>query len=156
MIKNFFINVLLQFAFIDESVTRQYGNENKMQGIFYAFAGLSLLIACLGLFGLSIYVVERKVKEVGIRKVLGASVPGLVNLLSKDFLKLVVIAIVIATPLSLVFMNEWLKDFAYRINIGWMVFIVAGCSAVLIALITVSFKAIKVAMANPVTSLRTE
>ncbi|TMI81336.1 MAG: FtsX-like permease family protein [Bacteroidetes bacterium] len=149
-------DVPLQYAFVEEKVNQQYGNENKMQGVFYAFAGLSLLIACLGLFGLSIYVVERKVKEIGIRKVLGASVPGLVNLLSKDFLKLVLIAIAIATPISWISMNEWLKDFAYRINVNWMVFIVAGLSAVLIALLTVSVKAIKAAIANPVKSLRTE
>jgi putative ABC transport system permease protein len=149
-------DVPLEYAFVDEKVNQQYGNENKMQGIFYAFAGLSLLIACLGLFGLSIYVVERKVKEIGIRKVLGASIPGLVNLLSKDFLKLVLIAIIIATPLSWIFMNEWLKDFAYRIDISWTVFIVAGFAAVLIALLTVSFKAIRAAIANPVKSLRTE
>lgn len=149
-------DVPFQFSFVDESVSKQYGNENKMQGLFYAFAGLSLLIACLGLFGLSIFVVERKVKEIGIRKVLGANVPGLVNLLAKDFLKLVLIALVIATPISWVFMNEWLKDFAYRININWTVFIVSGCIAMLIALITVSFKAIKAAVANPVKSLRTE
>ena len=149
-------DIPLQYAFVDEKVNQQYGSENKMQGIFYAFAGLSLLIACLGLFGLSIYVVERKVKEIGIRKVLGASIPGLVNLLSKDFLKLVLIAIIIATPLSWIFMNEWLKDFAYRIDINWTVFIVAGLAAVLIALLTVSFKAIRAAIANPVKSLRTE
>jgi len=149
-------DVPLQYAFVDEKVNQQYGNENKMQGVFYAFAGLSLLIACLGLFGLSIYVVERKVKEIGIRKVLGASVPTLVNLLSKDFLVLVLLAIIIATPVSWIFMNEWLKDFAYRINISWMVFIVAGLSALLIALLTVSIKAIKAAVANPVKSLRTE
>ena len=149
-------DVPLQYAFVDEKIDQQYGNENKMQGIFYAFAGLSLLIACLGLFGLSIYVVERKIKEIGIRKVLGASIPGLVNLLSKDFLKLVLVAIVIATPLSWIFMNEWLKDFAYRINISWTVFMVAGLAAVLIALLTVSFKAIRAAIANPVKSLKTE
>jgi putative ABC transport system permease protein len=146
----------LQYAFVDDKINQQYGNENKMQGIFYAFAGLSLLIACLGLFGLSMYVVERKIKEIGIRKVLGASIPGIVNLLSKDFLRLVVIAIVIATPLAWLFMNEWLKDFAYRISINAMVFFAAGCIAVLIALITVSFQAIKAAVANPVKSLRTE
>jgi len=149
-------DVPLQYAFVDEKISQQYGNENKMQGIFYAFAGLSLLIACLGLFGLSIYVVERKVKEIGIRKVLGASVPGLVNLLSKDFLSLVLIAILIATPLSWIFMNEWLKDFAYRININWLVFMAAGGAAIVIALVTVSFKAIRAAMSNPVRSLRTE
>jgi putative ABC transport system permease protein len=146
----------LQYAFVDEKVNEQYGNENKIQGIFYAFAGLSLLIACLGLFGLSIYVVERKIKEIGIRKVLGASVPGLINLLSKDFVRLVLVAVAIATPLSWLFMNQWLKDFAYRITINWGVFAAAGCIAVLIALITVSFQAIRAAIANPVKSLRTE
>jgi len=149
-------DVPLQYAFVDERVNQQYGNENKMQGVFYAFAGLSLLIACLGLFGLSIYVVERKVKEIGIRKVLGASIPGLVNLLSKDFLALVLIAIIIATPVSWIFMNEWLKDFAYRISINWIVFLAAGLLVLLIALLTVSVRAIKAAVANPVKSLRTE
>ncbi len=146
----------LQYAFVDEKINQQYGNESKMQGVFYGFAGLSLLIACLGLFGLSIYVVERKVKEIGIRKVLGASVPGIVNLLSRDFLKLVLIAVLLATPLSWMLMNQWLMDFAYRINITWWVFAVAGCIALLIALLTVSFQAIKAAISNPVKSLRTE
>ena len=149
-------NVPLEYTFVDEKISEQYGNENKMERIFYAFGGLSLLIACLGLFGLSIYVVERKVKEIGIRKVLGASVPGLVNLLSKDFLRLVALAIIIATPLSWFFMNEWLKDFAYRINIDWTVFIASGLVAVFIALLTVSVRAINAAIANPVKSLRTE
>ena len=146
----------LDFAFVDESIARQYGNEQKMQGIFYGFAVLSLLIACLGLFGLSIFVVERKIKEIGIRKVLGASVPGIVGLLSADFLKLVLIAAVIASPLAWYFMNEWLEDFAYRVNIGWWVFAAAGITALLIALLTISFKAVKAAIANPVKSLRTE
>ena len=149
-------DIPLEFAFVDESVEKQYGDENKMQGIFYAFAGLSLVIACLGLFGLSIFVVERKVKEIGIRKVLGATVPSIVGLLSKDFMKLVVIAAVIASPVAWYFMHEWLQDFAYRVDIGWWVFVVAGSVALLIALITVSFRAIKAAMANPVRSLRTE
>ena len=148
--------VPLQYSFIDESIARQYGDEEKMQGMFYGFAGLSLMIACLGLFGLSIFVVERKVKEIGIRKVLGASVPGIVGLLSKDFLKLVIIASVIAWPLAYYFMHQWLQDFAYRITIGWQVFVVSGIIAVLIALLTISFRAIKAAVANPVKSLRTE
>ena len=146
----------LEYSFVEESIEQQYGSEQKMQGIFYAFAGLSLLIACLGLFGLSIFIVERKVKEIGIRKVLGASVSGIVGLLSKDFIKLVLIAAVIASPLAWYFMHEWLQDFAYRVNIGWWVFGVAGSIALLIALITVSFRAIRAAVANPVKSLRTE
>ena len=149
-------DIPLEYAFVDESVEKQYGNEQKMQGIFYGFAALSLLIACLGLFGLSIFVVERKVKEIGIRKVLGASVTGIVGLLSGDFLKLVLIAAVIASPFAWYFMHEWLQDFAYRINIGWWVFAVAGVTALLIALITISFRAVKAALANPVKSLRTE
>jgi putative ABC transport system permease protein len=149
-------DVPLQFAFVDESIEKQYGQEQKMQGIFYWFAGLSLLIACLGLFGLSIFVVERKIKEIGIRKVLGASVSGIIGLLSKDFLKLVLVSAVIATPLAWYFMNNWLQDFAYRISIGWSVFAIAGITAMLIALITISFKAIRAAVSNPVKSLRTE
>jgi len=149
-------DVPLEYAFIDDSIAKQYGNEQRMQGIFYGFAGLSLLIACLGLFGLSIFVVERRVKEIGIRKVLGASVQGIVGLLSSDFLKLVLLAAVIASPLAWYFMYQWLQDFAYRINIGWWVFFAAGVTALLIAFITIGFKAVKAAIANPVKSLRTE
>jgi len=108
------------------------------------------------LFGLSTFVVERKIKEIGIRKVLGANVSGIVGLLSKDFLKLVLISILIATPLAWYFMNNWLQDFAYRIQINWWVFLASGIIAVFIAFITVSIKAIKAAIANPVKSLRTE
>ncbi len=149
-------DVPLQYSFIDERIKEQYNNEQKMQRVFYVFAGLSLIIACLGLFGLSIFVVERKIKEIGIRKVLGANVPGIVVLLSKDFAVLVAIAVLIATPLSWYFMNNWLNDFAYRINIEWWMFAVAGVIALLIALITVSIKSVKAAIANPVKSLRTE
>ena len=148
--------VPLEYSFIDDRIKEQYNNEQKMQGIFYAFAGLSLIIACLGLFGLSIFVVERKIKEIGVRKVLGANVTGIVVLLSRDFAILVAVAVLIATPLSWYFMNNWLNDFAYRINIEWWVFAVAGVTALLIALITVSIKSIKAAIANPVKSLRTE
>lgn len=149
-------DVPLSYAFIDESVAAQYGSEQKMQGIFYGFSALSLLIACLGLFGLTTFIVERKTKEIGIRKVLGASVSGIVGLLSSDFIKLVLISILIATPLSWYFMNNWLQDFAYRININWWIFLIAGLIAVLIALLTVSIQSIKAALANPVRSLRTE
>jgi putative ABC transport system permease protein len=148
--------VPLQYSFVDAEIAKQYGNELKMEGIFYGFSALSLLIACLGLFGLSTFVVERKIKEIGIRKVLGANVSGIVGLLSKDFLKLVLISILIATPLSWYFMNNWLQDFAYRIQINWWVFIEAGIIAIFIAFITVSIKSIKAAIANPVKSLRTE
>jgi len=149
-------DVPLDYSFVDETVAAQYGSEQKMQGIFYGFSALSLLIACLGLFGLTTFIVERKVKEIGIRKVLGASVPGIVGLLSSDFIKLVLISIVIATPVAWYFMNSWLQDFAYRVDINWWVFVMAGLIALCIALITVSMQAIKAAVANPVESLRTE
>src|SRR5688500_11052311 len=148
--------VPLQYAFIDESVINQYGNEQKMQGIFYGFAGLSLLIACLGLFGLSIFIVERKIKEIGIRKVLGASIPNIIGLLSTGFLKLVFISALIASPLAWYFMHQCLQNFAYRINIEWWVFIAVGLIAILIAFLTISFRALKAAIVNPVKSLRTE
>ncbi len=146
----------LQYAFVDDSIARQYGSEQKMEGVFYGFACLSLLIACLGLFGLSIFVVESKVKEIGIRKVLGASVTGITGLLSKGFLKLVAIAFVIATPVAWYAMHEWLQNFAYRVTIGWWLFAIAGLLALFIALVTVSFRAVKAAIANPVKALKAE
>ncbi len=146
----------LQYSFVDQRLNQQYGNEQKMQGIFVVFSALSLLIACLGLFGLTTFVVEHKVKEIGIRKVLGASVTGIVNLLSFDFLRLVLISLLIASPLAWYFMHNWLQDFAYRISVSWWIFIVAGLIALFIALVTVSFQAIKAALANPVKSLRAE
>jgi putative ABC transport system permease protein len=154
--KNIVPEAPLQYSFVDEKIALQYGSEQKMEGIFYGFAGLSLLIACFGLFGLSTFVVERRIKEIGIRKVLGASIPGIVGLLSKDFLKLVILSILISSPLAWIFMNNWLKDFAYRINIDWWIFLIAGSIAVIIALVTVSFQAIKAAIINPVKNLRTE
>ena len=117
---------------------------------------LAFLIACLGLFGLVTYAAEQRMREIGIRKVLGASVSNIAGMLSTDFLKLVIISAVIAFPLAWWTMNKWLQGFAYRINISWWVFIIAGILALFIALITVSFQSIKAAIANPVKSLRTE
>lgn len=144
------------YSFVDDRIAAQYGSEQKMEAIFYVFSGMSLLIACLGLFGLSIFVVERKVKEIGVRKVLGASVPGIVALLSKDFLRLILLSVLIASPLAWYFMNGWIHEFAYHIDIGWTVFVVAGMIAVLIALLTVGIQSVKAAIANPAKSLRTE
>ena len=145
-----------EYFFLDDYFNKQYQSERKFGKLFSSFAILAVIIGCLGLFGLSAYTASQRVKEIGIRKVLGASVMNVTSMLSKDFLKLVIISIVIATPIAWFVMNNWLQDFAYRIEIGWWVFAVAGLSALLIALLTVSFQAIKAAMANPVKSLRSE
>jgi len=146
----------LSYSFLDERFDNTYRSEQKIGLILGIFAGLTIFVACLGLFGLAKFTAEQRVKEIGIRKVLGASVAGVVSLLSKDFLKLVLIAFVIASPIAWYIMNKWLQDFAYRIDITWWVFVIAGITAILIALITVGFQAVKAAVANPVKSLRTE
>jgi putative ABC transport system permease protein len=120
------------------------------------FTLIAIIICCLGLFGLATFSAEQRIKEIGVRKALGASVTGIVALLSKDFLKLVLIAIVIASPLAWYVMHKWLQDFAYRIDIEWWIFLLAGIIATAIAFFTISFQAIKTANSNPVNSLRTE
>ena len=145
-----------KYEFLDESLDHFYKSEARWSSIVGWAGGISIFLACLGLFGLAALAAVNRTKEIGIRKVLGASMPGIIGLLSKDFLKLVVIAIIIAIPLAWYFMHNWLQDFAYRIDIGWWVFAITGIMAVFIALITISFQAIKAAVANPVKSLRTE
>ncbi|MEO6405200.1 MAG: ABC transporter permease [Ferruginibacter sp.] len=145
-----------KYEFLDESLDRFYKSESRWSSIVGCAGGISIFLACLGLFGLAALASVNRTKEIGIRKVLGASMSGIMGLLSKDFLKLVIIAIIIAIPLAWYFMHNWLQDFAYRINIGWWVFAITGILAVLIALLTISFQAIKAAVANPVKSLRTE
>lgn len=127
-----------------------------MGGIALSFAVLAIFIACLGLFGLAAFTAEQRTKEIGIRKVLGASVSGIVQLLSGEFLKLVLIAVVIASPIAWYAMDRWLQDFAYRAYIPWWVFALAGLAAVVIALLTVSFQSVKAALTNPVKALRSE
>ncbi len=145
-----------EYTFLDQNFAKKYEAE-KMQGnLLLIFTVLAIVIACLGLFGLVTFTAEQRRKEIGIRKVLGSSIAGIVALLAKDLLKLVLIAIVIATPLCWMAMNSWLQGFAYRTNIAWWIFASAGLLAVLIAFITVSVKAIKAALANPVVSLRSE
>jgi ABC-type antimicrobial peptide transport system permease subunit len=146
----------LNLQFLDETFRAQYLTEERTLTLAKYFAWLTILISCLGLFGLAAFDTERRTKEIGIRKVLGANTKSLIALLSKDFLKLVVIAIILASPVAYYLMNKWLQDFAYKVNISWWIFIVAGALALLIALLTVSFQAIKAAIANPVKSLRTE
>lgn len=144
------------YSFMDDDFNRLYKADQQTGRIFISFALLSILIACLGLFGLVTYAAEQRTKEIGIRKVLGASVRGIVALLSRDFLKLVFIAIIIGSPLAWIGMNKWLQNFAYRIHIGWWMFVAAGVLAMLIAMITVSWQAVRAAVANPVESLRME
>ncbi len=144
------------YNFLDDKFKSLYQNEQRTGLLFNIFAGIAIFISCLGLFGLAAYTAQMRTKEIGVRKVLGASVPGIIQLLAKDFVKLVVIAIVIATPIAWYVMNTWLQDFAYKINLSWSVFVIAGVVAILIALITISFQSIKAAIANPVKSLRTE
>lgn len=144
------------YTFMDADFNNVYKADQRTGKLFISFAVFAIFIACLGLFGLVTYAAEQRTKEIGIRKVLGANVGGIVTMLSKDFAKLVLIASLIAFPVGWLAMNKWLQGFAYRINISWWVFIVAGVGAIAIALITVSVQAIRAAVANPVRSLRTE
>jgi putative ABC transport system permease protein len=144
------------YQFMDESFDNMYRVEQRTGKLGLTLAVIAILIACLGLFGLATYTAEQRIKEIGVRKVLGATISNIVSMLSKDFIVLVVIASVFAIPLAWWAMNKWLQDFAYRISIGWWVFAAAGTIALLIAVITVSSQAIKAALANPVKSLRTE
>jgi putative ABC transport system permease protein len=152
----FFPGNLFDYSFLDETFNRQYENERLFSKAFGIFAGLAIFVACLGLFGLAMFSTIQRTKEIGVRKVLGASVSNILLLLSKDFVKLVLIASVIAFPLAWWVMNKWLQDFSYRVSISWWIFLIAGAAALVVALMTVSFQAIKAAIANPVKSLRTE
>lgn len=149
-------NMPFAYSFIDQDFQRNYEKEKRTSGIVVSFTCIAIVIACLGLFGLATFSAETRTKEIGIRKVLGASEAAIVTLLSKDFLKLIVIALVIAFPLSAWAMNKWLSNFAYRIPVSWWMFAVAGGIALLIAFVTISYQSIKSAFANPVTSMRTE
>jgi putative ABC transport system permease protein len=154
--KKFLPETPYDYTFLDERFADLYKAEQQQGSIFTIFSCIAIFIACLGLFGLSAFTITQRIKEIGIRKVLGASVGNIVGLLSKDFLKLVIIAAVIAYPLAWYAMDTWLQDFAYRINISWWVFLLAGIIAAVIAFATISLQAVKAALANPVKSLRTE
>ena len=145
-----------EYSFLDSNIEKQYQKDRLMMILFNAFAFLTILVSSLGLFSLVTFTTEIRTKEIGIRKVLGASVAGITALLSKDFLKLVVIAIVIASPLAYYTMNLWLQNFAYHIEISWWMFVTAAILAVFIALATISFQSIKAALMNPVQSLKSE
>jgi putative ABC transport system permease protein len=148
--------VPFEYTFLDERFQRLYNSEQQQGSLFTMFAFIAIFIACLGLFGLSAFTITQRVKEIGVRKVLGASIPQIVTELSKDFLKLVLIASIIALPIAWYSMSKWLLDFAFRVSIQWWVFVMAGFIALVIAFVTISFQSIKAATANPVKSLRSE
>jgi putative ABC transport system permease protein len=145
-----------KYEFLDEAFDNMYRQERRVGTVALVFSILAVIIACLGLFGLATYIAEQRTKEIGIRKVLGASVTNIVRMLSTDFVKLVMLAFIIATPIAWWFMNQWLQDFAFRINLSWLIFVITGAVALVIALITLSFQAIRAAIAKPVNSLRSE
>jgi ABC-type antimicrobial peptide transport system permease subunit len=144
------------YHFVDEEYQQKFSDEKQTGTLAALFAGLTIFISCLGLFGLAAYMAENRQKEIGIRKVLGASVAGIAKMLSKEFVVLVIISIIIATPIGWLLMNKWLQNYNYRIEISWQVFVLAGLVSLIIALLTISFQSIKAAIANPVKSLRTE
>jgi ABC-type antimicrobial peptide transport system permease subunit len=145
-----------EFHFLDETIDRQYLKEINTAQIFGYFSFIAIFISCLGLYGLSMFMIENRTKEIGVRKVLGASVSSILKLFYSDFSKLILFATTIACPLGYYFMNKWLQDFAYRIEISWWIFALSGGIALVIALATVSYQAIKAAVANPIESLRYE
>lgn len=144
------------YKFVDQEYAKKFDDQQRTKTMAGLFAALAIFISCLGLFGLSAYIAESRIKEIGVRKVLGASVLNITKLLSVDFIKLVIISIIIATPVAWFAMNKWLEEYNYRIKIGWGIFVLAGILAILIAVITVSFQAIKAAVANPAESLKSE
>ena len=145
-----------EYSFLDQDYDNLYVNEKQTRKLFMIFSSLAVFIACLGLFGLASFVADRKTKEIGIRKVLGASVPGLIGLLSVNFTKWVLISNVFAWPIAYFFMSNWLKSFAYRINLSIWVFIFSGLTALAIALLTIGYQTYKAATANPIESIRHE
>jgi putative ABC transport system permease protein len=146
--------VPLSYSFLDERFNNTYRNEQNIALILGIFAGLTIFVACLGLFGLATYTAEQRTREIGIRKVLGANITSIVTLLSKDFVRLVVIAFLIAAPVAWWVMNQWLLDFAYRLPVSWWIFALAAVLALLISLFTIGYRAIRAASANPTDSLR--
>ncbi|HEX8675880.1 MAG TPA: FtsX-like permease family protein, partial [Segetibacter sp.] len=153
---NTYPDYVFEYKFLDESIANLYRQQRQLSQLYKIFAAIAIFLSCLGLYGLASFMAVQRIKEVGIRKVLGATVQNVIYLFSKEFIVLISIAFVIATPIAWYFMHQWLQDFAYRIDIKWWIFFVAGAASLLIALITVSFQAIKAAIANPVKSLRTE
>ena len=153
--KNMATGSPFEYSFLDESFEDLYQAEQKLGQIFGIFTSMAIFIACLGLIGLAAYTAEQRTKEIGIRKVMGASVPNLINMLNKEFIKLVVIALIISAPLAWYFMHNWLNSFVYKTEMGVLPFLFAAVLAIAITLITVGYQSIKAALANPVNSLKT-
>ena len=149
-------DIPFEYSFLDNDLNQLYLKESKFGGIVNIFSGLAIIVACLGLLGLSMFGIEQRIKEIGVRKVLGASIPGIIKLVTKEFIIIVLLSNIIAWPVSYYFMSKWLKNYAYHININWWVFVLSGSIALLIAIATISIQAIKAATANPVESLRYE
>ncbi|MFL5746792.1 MAG: ABC transporter permease [Niastella sp.] len=145
-----------EYSFLDDAFNKMYITDQQISLLFKVFAFIAIFISCLGLFGLMTYTAQLKTREIGIRKVLGASVTAVTGLLAKEFITLVLLAIIIASPIGWYFMDHWLQDFAYRSPLSWWIFPLAGFAALLIAACTISVQAIRAALANPVKSLRTE
>jgi putative ABC transport system permease protein len=146
----------VDYKFVDEEFNQTFINEMLISKLSRVFAALAIIISCLGLFGLAAYTAERRIKEIGIRKVLGANVTGLASLLSTEFIKLVIVSILLACPIAWYAMSSWLQNYAYRVSVQWWVFAAAGTAAIIIAVITVSFQSIKAAMMNPVKAIKAE
>ena len=151
-----FFKTPFEYSFLDDDIKRQYEEDVRVSQVITSFTVIAMIISCLGLYGLSTYMAERRFKEIGVRKVLGASVNEIMAMMSTEFIRLVLIAFIIAVPVSWYGIQQWLSSFAYKTPIGFSIFIIAGASALLIALITVSFQSFKAASVNPVKSLRTE
>jgi ABC-type antimicrobial peptide transport system permease subunit len=151
-----FPNYVYEYRFLDEKIASFYKQENQLSQLYKIFAAIAVFLSCLGLYGLASFMAVQRIKEVGIRKVLGATTGSIVYLFSKEFIMLIAIAFVIAAPVAWYYMHQWLQNYAYRIDVSWLIFLAGGIAAIVIALVTISFQAMKAAMANPVKSLRTE
>src|SRR5688572_25651748 len=151
-----FAVTVYEYSFLDDKIASFYKQQGQLSQLYKLFAAIAIFLSCLGLYGLASFMAVQRIKEVGIRKVLGASVGSVIYLFSKEFIILIAIAFIIASPVAWYFMDKWLQNYVYRIDISWWIFIVGGISAIIIALLTVSFQAIKAAVANPVKSLKSE
>jgi ABC-type antimicrobial peptide transport system permease subunit len=151
-----FPDFVYEYKFLDDKIAGFYKQENQLSALYKIFAAIAIFLSCLGLYGLASFMAVQRIKEVGIRKVLGATAGSIVYLFSKEFIMLITIAFAIAAPIAWYYMHQWLQAYVYRIDISWWLFAIGGLAAIIIALITVSFQAVKAAKANPVKSLRSE